>query len=138
MTSNSGRDHVGTSPVTASAFRPFISLGSSCDPICVTARLCLNRMPEGWKPRMNRKRSFKNLRNPEPANGFEPLTCAFRVRLREIFRNPRSLLRLRIRKISRLLRLRRIPETPDDGKCAPRVPQEETTCEPQTVRQAAF
>ena len=58
----------------------------------------------------------------EPANGFEPLICALRVRSAGISRNPRSRQSLRTRKISRLLRLRGTTKTPG-GECAPRVPQ---------------
>jgi hypothetical protein len=37
------------------------------------------------------------LKSVEPAIGYEPITCAFRMRLLGIFHDPRSLLRLRIR-----------------------------------------
>jgi hypothetical protein len=62
------------------------------------------------------------MKNMEPANGFEPLTCALRVRLREVSHHPRSFLSRRIRKMSRPLRPTGIPKTPDGGECAPRVP----------------
>jgi hypothetical protein len=58
-----------------------------------------------------------------PANGFEPLTCAFQVRPVGIFHNPRSLKSLRIRETPSLLRRRENPKTPAGGGCAPRVPQ---------------
>ena len=58
-----------------------------------------------------------------PANGFEPMPCALRVRLREVSHHPQSLLSRRIRKMSRPLRPTGIPKTPDGGECAPRVPQ---------------
>src|SRR5262249_11684791 len=58
--------------------------------------------------------------NMEPANGFEPLTCALRVRLREISRNPGNLQSLKIAVKSRLLRQRGRLKIPDVGECAPR------------------
>ncbi len=68
-----------------------------------------------WRSRCYRM----NLILLEPANGFEPLTCAFRG----ISHNPRSLQSLKILVISRPLRRRESTKTPDGGECAPRVPQ---------------
>jgi len=63
------------------------------------------------------------LTNLEPANGFEPLTCAFRVRLLAVCHDPWTLLSLKIPIKSRLLRQRGSPKIPDGGERAPRVPQ---------------
>ena len=62
----------------------------------------------------------------EPANGFEPLTCAFRVRLREISRSPWTLRSLKTRIEPSLRRRMGIPKNPDRGERAPRVPQGST------------
>jgi len=59
----------------------------------------------------------------EPANGFEPLTCALRVRFLRIYRNPRSLGSLKSLVILRSLRQRGNLKKHDGGECAPRVPQ---------------
>ena len=65
----------------------------------------------------------KPLINMEPANGFEPLTCSLRVRLRQISHNPGILRSLKTLVKSRLLRRSVNPKNPDGGECAPRVPQ---------------
>ena len=56
----------------------------------------------------------------------EPLTCALRVRLLTISRNPPSLRSLGTHIKPRLLRWMGSRKTPDGGECAPRVPQRES------------
>jgi hypothetical protein len=58
----------------------------------------------------------------EPANGFEPFTCALRVRLREISHNPGNLQSLKVPVKSRFLRQRGSLKISDGGKCTLRVP----------------
>ncbi len=62
----------------------------------------------------------KALQNMEPVNGFEPLTCAFRVRLLGISNSPWSLLGLKIPLKPRLLRRRGNPKIFDSGEGAPK------------------
>ncbi len=74
----------------------------------------------------------------EPANGFEPLTCAFRVRLREISRRPWTLRSLKTRIEPSLRRRMGIPKNPDRGERAPRVPQRKDRVRIAEGRPAAF
>ena len=62
-------------------------------------------------------------KNLGPANGFEPLTYALRVRLLPIPHNLRSLRSLNIRRITALLRRKGVSGIPDGGERAPRVAQ---------------
>ena len=59
----------------------------------------------------------------EPVNGFQPLTCALRVRLLRISRKTSESLSLKIPIKVRLLRLKEIIKILDGGECAPRMPQ---------------
>jgi hypothetical protein len=101
-----------------------------------TRERLVRRVPRAARPRLYRPspRSedlpvvlclAETVDNMEPANGFEPLTCALRVRLLGISHNARSLRSLKIHEISRVLRLRRTTKIRDRGECAPRVPQRE-------------